>query len=89
METGAVTLHQNTNYDSDDDMKDIEGGDRLDLLILDAEPKLDLRNMDPGIIFDHDNNASMGLMRTNVYMNNNMAGGTKNGNTATNTFHSP
>ena len=54
-------------------MRDIEGEDRLDLSILDAEPMLNLGNMDSGIIFDHDKGASMGSITTNVYINNNMA----------------
>ena len=87
METGTVTLHHSSNYDSNDDMRYIKGEDWLDLLILDAKPKLDLGNMDSGIIFDHDDGASMGSIPTRVYMNNNMAVSTnKNGNTVINGY---
>ena len=65
------------NYDSNNDMKDTEGEDWLDLSILDAKPTLvDLGNMDSGIIFDHGNRASMGLMMTNIYTNNTISVGT-------------
>ena len=85
METRTVTLHQTADYDSDNNMKETTGEDWLDLSILDAEAKPDLVNMDSGIIFDHDDGASMDSMMTNIYMNNNMAIGTnKNGNTVVN-----
>ena len=87
MESGTVTLHQSSDCNSDNDMRDIEGEDWIDLSILDAKPKLDLGNMDSGIIFDHDDGASMGSIPTRVYMNNNMAVITKkNGNMAVNGF---
>ena len=43
--------------------------------------------MDSGIIFDHDDRASMGSMMTKVYMNNNMAASTnRHGNMVVNSF---
>ena len=87
METGMVTPHQSSNYHSDNAMRDIEREDCLNLSILDAESKLDLGNMNSGIIFDHDDGASMGLMTPKVYMNNNMVDSpNKNGDTVVNGF---
>ena len=66
MGTGMVTLHQFADYDRDDNMRYIEGEDWLDPSILDAKPKLNIGSMDSGIIFNHDDGASMGLMTTKV-----------------------
>ena len=55
METRTVTLHHaaDCDCDNDDDMQDIDGKGWIDLLILDAKPKLDLGNLDSGVVFDH------------------------------------
>ena len=45
MEAGTITLHQSADYNKDNNMRDIEGEDWLDLSILDAEPKLGIGNM--------------------------------------------
>ena len=90
METRSVTLHQTADYGDDDDMKAIHGEGWIDLLILDAKPKLDLGNMDSGIVFDHGSGASMGSLATRAHMNNNMAGGVnQNGNMAVNDSQQP
>ena len=88
-ETGIVILLQTAYFDNNNnDVKYIKGEDWVDLLVLDAKPKLDLGNMDSGIIFDHDiNRASISSLTTRVYTNNNMAGGIfQNGSTVVSGF---
>ena len=75
-ETRTVTLHQTADYGDDDDMKAIHGEGWIDLLILDAKPKLDLNNLySSGVVFNHDDGASIGSLTTKTCTTNNMAGG--------------
>ena len=68
-------------------MKDMEGEGRINLSILDTKPKLDLSNMDSGIVFDHDDGSSMGSLTTRAYINNSIAGDVnQNGSTVMNSF---
>ena len=75
METGTVTLHQTSNQDNNNNMQDMVRKDWIDMSILEGEVTLDISIMDSGVIFDHDENVSLGSMNTKGYMiKNTMAG---------------
>ena len=70
-----MILHQTSDHDNNDDLKDMLGEDWIDMSILDGKIALDIGAMDSGLIFNHDNEVSMGSMNTKAYMiKNNMAG---------------
>ena len=54
-------------------MRNIDGEDWTDMLILDNKPKLDHGMIESGDIFNHNKVTSMGFTITNVY-NANLAG---------------
>ena len=69
-ESKVITLHQITNYNEDDNVRDIDREDWTDMLVLDVKPKPDRELIELGIIFDHNEAAFMGSMITKVYMAN-------------------
>ena len=75
METGVVILHQTSDYHYDNDLKDMVGEDWINMSILDGKVALNIGAMDSGVIFEHNDEASMDSMNTRAYMiKNNMAG---------------
>ena len=72
-----VVLHHTSDFDIDNDMRDMVGEDWIDMLIFETTAALDVGAMDSGVIFDHDNaDGSLGSVTTNIFMDNNTPGGT-------------
>ena len=69
-ESKVITLNQITNYNEDDNVRDIDREDWTDMLVLDVKPKPDRELIELGIIFDHNEAAFVGSMITKVYMAN-------------------
>ena len=72
LRSGKVILHQTSDFDINNNVRDMVGEDWIDMSILESTATLEVRTMDSGVIFDHDNNdSSMGSMNTSIFMNNN------------------
>ena len=56
LQSDKVILHQTSNFDIDNDMRDMAGEDWIDMSILENTATLDIGPMDSGVIFDYDNN---------------------------------
>ena len=54
VKTRTFSLQHTSSLDLDDDMRDIAEG-WIDMSILESTATLDIRNMDSGVLFNHDN----------------------------------
>ena len=67
-----VVLHHTSDFDIDNDMRDMVGEDWIDMLIFETTAALDVGAIDSGVIFDHDNDGgSPRSVTTSIFMNNN------------------
>ena len=72
--TRTVSLHHSSGIDLDNNMKDM-AEDWIDMSILENTTTLDIRNMDSGVLFDHDNDKnSMSSVNTFAFAQCNMPG---------------
>ena len=78
-----MILHQTSDHDNNDDLKDMLGEDWIDMSILDGKIALDIGAMDSGLIFNHDNEVFMGSLNTRAYMIRNKMAGTSDNNDRT------
>ena len=84
-----VILHQTSDFDIDNDMRNMAEEDWIDMSIFESTAALDVGAMDSGVIFDHDNDdGSLGSVTINIFMNNNTPHGTEccNATTTVNGF---
>ena len=82
LQSRKVTLHHTSDFDIDNNMRDMTGEDWIDMSIFETTATLDIGSMDSGVIVDYDNDkGSLGSVTTNIFISNNMPDGDERSNT--------